>query len=67
MPNSQQIDGLPESVPVVLPPPDKPDAVAGVPLGQTPQPPPNGGAAAQGVPPSAPFHSPFADDNNNSR
>ncbi len=56
VPNSQQIDGLPESVPVVLPPPDKPDAVAGVPLGHTPQP-PDGGAAQSG------FVSPFADNN----
>ena len=73
VPNSQQIDGLPESVPVVLPPPDKPDAIAGVPLqpseyqsavGQPPL--PNGAATVPstvglGTPPS-PFFSPFADN-----
>jgi hypothetical protein len=73
VPNSQQTDGLPESVPVVLPPPDKPDATAGITLqrveqreatGQAPL--PNGTAA--GLPAAAvpsPFSSPFADDRRN--
>ena len=67
VPNSQQTDGLPESVPVVLPPPDKADAVAGIPLqpaayqdavGQQAQ--LLNGSAAAGAP--APFFSPFADN-----
>ena len=74
VPNSQQIDGLPESVPVVLPPPGKPDAVAGIPLqpaeyqtavGQPPQ--PNGAATVpptvgQAASPPSPLFSPFADN-----
>ena len=71
MPNSQQIDGLPESVPVVLPPPDKPDAVAGIPMQRaeqrevTGQAPLANGTSVGAAPPAAAastFSSPFADD-----